>query len=119
VQKVLIASDVDPVEIVLWLPALCHKMDVPYVIVKGKALLGRLTQQRSTSCACVVNIRPQDKDPFEKLIQSARKRFNDRHEEIRKQWGGRQLGLKAKQKAQAKLRKMSKNAKSAQKPEKK
>merc|ERR1712018_1037026 len=41
-QLVVIAHDVDPIEIVLYLPALCRKMDVPYCIVKGKARLGQL-----------------------------------------------------------------------------
>lgn len=31
---VIIAHDVDPIELVVWLPALCKRMDVPYVIVK-------------------------------------------------------------------------------------
>ena len=33
-QLVVIAHDVDPIELVVWLPALCKKMGVPYVIVK-------------------------------------------------------------------------------------
>ena len=33
-QLVVIAHDVDPIEIVIWLPALCKKMGVPYCIVK-------------------------------------------------------------------------------------
>ncbi|KAG2191279.1 hypothetical protein INT46_002418, partial [Mucor plumbeus] len=33
-QLVLIADDVDPIELVLWLPALCRKMGIPYAIVK-------------------------------------------------------------------------------------
>ena len=33
-QLVVIAHDVDPIEMVIWLPALCKKMGVPYVIVK-------------------------------------------------------------------------------------
>jgi len=39
-QLVVIAHDVDPIELVVWLPALCRKMEVPYCIVKGKARLG-------------------------------------------------------------------------------
>jgi large subunit ribosomal protein L7Ae len=31
---VVIAHDVDPIELVVWLPALCTKMGVPYCIVK-------------------------------------------------------------------------------------
>lgn len=33
-QMVVIAHDVDPLELVCWLPALCRKMGVPYAIVK-------------------------------------------------------------------------------------
>jgi large subunit ribosomal protein L7Ae len=33
-QLVLIAHDVDPIELVVWLPALCKKMGVPYCIIK-------------------------------------------------------------------------------------
>jgi large subunit ribosomal protein L7Ae len=39
-QLVVIAHDVDPIELVVWLPALCRKMEVPYAIVKGKSRLG-------------------------------------------------------------------------------
>ncbi|XP_024178223.1 60S ribosomal protein L7a-like [Rosa chinensis] len=39
-QLVVIAHDVDPIELVVWLPALCKKMEIPYCIVKGKARLG-------------------------------------------------------------------------------
>merc|ERR1712054_141739 len=39
-QLVVIAHDVDPIELVIWLPALCKKQGVPYCIVKGKARLG-------------------------------------------------------------------------------
>ena len=37
-QLVAIAHDVDPIELVVWLPALCKKMGVPYVIVKVGAM---------------------------------------------------------------------------------
>merc|ERR1712078_893311 len=38
-KLVVIAHDVDPLEMVIWLPALCRKKDVPYCIIKGKARL--------------------------------------------------------------------------------
>jgi ribosomal protein L7Ae-like RNA K-turn-binding protein len=43
---VLIAHDVDPIELVVFLPALCKKMGVPYAIIKGKARLGTLVHQK-------------------------------------------------------------------------
>lgn len=36
----MIAHDVNPIELVVWLPALCRKMGVPYCIIKGKVRLG-------------------------------------------------------------------------------
>merc|ERR1719189_3355581 len=43
-KLVIIAHDVDPLELVVWMPALCRKMDVPYCIIKGKGRLGQLVQ---------------------------------------------------------------------------
>jgi ribosomal protein L7Ae-like RNA K-turn-binding protein len=48
-QLVLIANDVDPIELVVFLPALCRKMGVPYAIVKGKARLGTVVHQKVCS----------------------------------------------------------------------
>lgn len=39
----VIAHDVDPIELVVWLPTLCRIMEVPYCIVKGKSRLGAVT----------------------------------------------------------------------------
>ena len=36
-ELVIIANDVHPIEMVVWLPALCKKMGVPYCIVKDKS----------------------------------------------------------------------------------
>jgi len=47
-QFVVIANDVDPIELVLWLPALCRKMDVPYCIVSGKARLGTVVHKKTS-----------------------------------------------------------------------
>ncbi len=43
---VLIANDVDPIELVIFLPALCRKMGVPYAIMKGKARLGVVVHKK-------------------------------------------------------------------------
>lgn len=40
-QLVVVAHDVDPIELVLWLPALCKKQGIPYCIVKVCVLLLR------------------------------------------------------------------------------
>jgi len=48
-QCVVIAHDVDPIELVIWLPALCKKMGVPYCIVKGKARLGTVVHKKTAT----------------------------------------------------------------------
>lgn len=35
-KMVAIACDVDPIELVVWLPQLCRKMGVPFCIVKSR-----------------------------------------------------------------------------------
>ena len=42
-QLVVIAHDVDPIELVIWLSTQCRKMGIPYCIVKGKARLGQVS----------------------------------------------------------------------------
>jgi len=55
-QLVCIAHDVDPIEIVVYLPALCRKMEVPYCIVKGKARVGQLVgRKQCTSVALLIS----------------------------------------------------------------
>merc|ERR1711977_272822 len=46
-QLVVIAHDVDPVEIVVWLPSLCKARGVPYCIVKSKARLGAVVGKKT------------------------------------------------------------------------
>jgi len=41
-KLVIIAHDVDPIELMIFLPALCRKKGIPYCFVKGKARLGKL-----------------------------------------------------------------------------
>ncbi|MRB67564.1 hypothetical protein GH825_29775, partial [Bacillus thuringiensis] len=55
-QLVVIAHDVDPLEIVLFLPALCRKMGVPYCIVKGKARLGRVVRRKTATCLALSQV---------------------------------------------------------------
>lgn len=93
-QLVIIAHDVDPVEIVLFLPALCRKMNIPYCIVKGKSRLGRVVRRKTVSCLALANVNPEDRPNLAKLTESVRNNFNDR-EEIRRHWGGNVLSLKS------------------------
>merc|ERR1712168_3760 len=94
-QLVVIAHDIDPIEIVLFLPALCRKMGVPYCIVKGKARLGTLVHMKHTSCVAIDKVEQADRNSLNKLVDTVKTNFNDRADEIKKHWGGAQLGSKS------------------------
>mmetsp|Transcript_31588 Transcript_31588/g.46851 ORF Transcript_31588/g.46851 Transcript_31588/m.46851 type:complete len:267 (-) Transcript_31588:116-916(-) len=102
-QLVLIACDVDPLELVLWMPTLCRKMDVPFMIVKDKARLGALVHMKTAACVALCGVDGSDKSQLELLKGIAMEKFNDNAEMIRK-WGGGLMGLKT----QAKLDKRAK-----------
>ncbi|KAJ7708641.1 50S ribosomal protein L30e-like protein [Mycena rosella] len=60
---VVITHDVDPIEFVVFLPALCRKMGVPYVIVKGKAHLGTVVHKKTTAVLVLQDVKSED-TPF-------------------------------------------------------
>ncbi|XP_064396188.1 large ribosomal subunit protein eL8-like [Halichondria panicea] len=102
---VVISHDVDPIEIVVFLPALCRKMDIPYCIVKGKARLGKLVHKKTATAVCLAGVRNEDKGTFGQLADAIRTNYNERFDEIRKTWGGGIMGIKARN-AKAKVEKL-------------
>merc|ERR1712225_72814 len=92
---VLIAHDVDPLEIVIWLPALCRKMGVPYAIVKGKARLGKVVGKKTATALALTTVNKDDRAEFSKLVETIKTNFLDRYDELRRQWGGGRMGLKS------------------------
>jgi large subunit ribosomal protein L7Ae len=100
-RLVVIAHDVDPLELVVWLPALCRKMDVPYVIVKGKARLGHFVYKKTCAALCVTDIKKEHASQLDQLISVARSTFNENSDILRK-WGGGVMGHKAQQTARLK-----------------
>jgi len=97
-QLVCIAHDVDPVELVVWLPALCRKMNVPYCIVKGRARLGAVVHQKQAAVCCITSVKNEDKHELTKIVESVKANFNDRYEESRRHWGGGIKGIKSQHK---------------------
>ncbi|CAF2149718.1 unnamed protein product [Brassica napus] len=109
-QLVVIAHDVDPIELVVWLPALCRKMEVPYCIVKGKSRLGAIVHQKTAACLCLTTVKNEDKMEFSKILEAIKANFNDKYEEYRKKWGGGIMGSKSQAKTKAKERVLAKEA---------
>jgi large subunit ribosomal protein L7Ae len=94
-QLVLIAHDVDPIELVVWLPSLCRKMGIPYAIVKSKSRLGALVHKKTAACVAVTEVRPENKPELAAVVQAIKANFNDKAEDIRKHWGGGIMGAKS------------------------
>ena len=92
---VVIAHDVDPVETIVWMPALCRQMDVPYCIVKGKARLGKVVHMKTATCLALTDIKQEDKPAFAKLVKSIKANFNDKYDEEMRKWGGGIMGVKS------------------------
>lgn len=109
-QLVVIAHDVDPIELVVWLPALCRKMNIPYAIVKGKARLGSIVHQKTATALCLTSVKNEDKMEFSKIVEAVKANFNDKFDEYRRQWGGGIMGTKSQAKTKAKEKLMAKEA---------
>jgi len=92
---VVIGHDVDPIELVVFLPALCRKMGVPYVIVKGKARLGTVVHKKTAAVVALQEVKSEDQRELATLITAAKANFTDKYEEQRRVWGGGIRGNKS------------------------
>ena len=110
-KLVVIAHDVDPIELVVFLPALCRKMDVPYCFVKGKARLGKLVHLKNTSCVAITDVKPEDEKELSNLREVMKKQYNDNVDLVRN-WGGAVMGIKS-------VHRMAKHAKAVEEEKKK
>lgn len=109
-QLVVIAHDVEPIELVVWLPALCRKMEIPYCIVKGKSRLGTVVHQKTSAVLCLTTVKNEDKLEFSKVLEAIKANFNDKFDEVRRKWGGGIMGSKSQAKTRAKERLIAKEA---------
>jgi len=92
-KLVVIANDVDPLELVMWMPTLCIKMDVPFCIVKSKARLGRVVNMKTCTCLCLVQVKPASAGEFDKLLEVIRPEWLEAGPY--REWGGGILSRKA------------------------
>merc|ERR1719263_2264327 len=100
-KLVVIAHDVDPIEIIVWLPSLCKARGIPYCIVKSKARLGAVVGKKTATCLAITDVKPENKADLQNLITMAQANFNDVYDEHMRKWGdaqpsGRQLATQAK-----------------------
>jgi len=113
-KLVVIAHDVDPIELVVWLPTLCRKLEVPYVIVKGKARLGRLVHKKTAAVLAVTDVKKEDQPKLAELVQLAKDGYNN-NADMRKSWGGGKLGTKSAAHVRRKQRAVAKEEAARQK----
>merc|ERR1711943_41127 len=106
---VVIAHDVDPIELVVWLPALCRKMDVPYCIVKGKARLGQVVYKKTATALAFTAVKSEDQGAFAKIVDNVKSNFNDR-EDVNRRWGGGIMGAKSQERTRQKEKAVAREA---------
>eukprot|EP01126_Amoeba_proteus_P057614 TRINITY_DN7342_c0_g1_i12.p2 TRINITY_DN7342_c0_g1~~TRINITY_DN7342_c0_g1_i12.p2 ORF type:complete len:114 (-),score=14.34 TRINITY_DN7342_c0_g1_i12:118-459(-) len=93
-KLVIIAHDVDPLELVLWLPTLCRKKDVPYLIIKGKSRLGRVVHRKTATVLALTSVSVKDQAALATFVTKARDNFNSRYPTAMKTSGGQVMGIK-------------------------
>jgi len=92
-KLVVMAHDVDPVEILVFLPALCRKKGIPFCFIKSKARLGKLCHAKTATCVALTDVRKEDLADFNTLTSTFKAQFND-NTDLRRHWGGGVMGIK-------------------------
>ncbi len=92
-KLVVIAHDVDPIELVVHLPALCRKKGVPFCFVRGKANLGKLVHLKTATCVALTDVRREDFVDLEQLGTQFKSQYND-NVKLNRKWGGGVMGVK-------------------------
>ncbi|KAH0521569.1 60S ribosomal protein L7a [Microtus ochrogaster] len=79
-QMVVIAHDIDPIELVVFLTALCRKIGVCYCIIKGKASLRRLVHRKTCTKIAFTQVNSEGKGALAKVVETIRTNYNDRYD---------------------------------------
>merc|ERR1712036_64517 len=90
-KLVVIAHDVDPIEVIVWLPSLCKSRGVPYCIVKSKSRLGAVVGKKTATCLAITDVKPENRNDLQSLITLAEANFNNVYEDHMRKWGDAQL----------------------------
>jgi len=92
-KLVVMAHDVDPIELLIFLPALCRKKEIPFCFVKGKARLGKLCHTKTATCVALTDVQKEDLNDFNRLKTAFLVNFNE-NASLRRTWGGGVMGIK-------------------------
>ncbi|VCX37392.1 unnamed protein product, partial [Gulo gulo] len=87
-QQVVIAHNVNPIKLLVFLPALCREMGLPYCIIRGKVKPGLLVDRKNCTTVTFTQVNSEDKGALAKLVEAIRTNYNDRFNEICCHWGG-------------------------------
>lgn len=101
---VVIADDVDPIELVVFVPAPCRKMGIPYVIVKSSSRLGAVVHLKRTAIAVIQDVRSEDERELADLVSAAKANYLDKYDEARRHWGGGIRGNKSVEKLRKRVK---------------
>jgi len=99
-KLVVIAHDVDPIELVLWLPQLCRNKNIPFVIVKDKARLGRAVHQSFASCVAFTQVKKEDNNDLENVCKIGRSEYLE-NDHLKNTYGNPIMGIKARHRVEA------------------
>lgn len=86
---VLIAADVAPITLVIALPTLCKKFQIPYAIVPSKEVLGSLANLKSSAVIGIEGVKAEHKADFEDVIRISDAMFSSQYEKHMTTIGGR------------------------------
>jgi len=92
-KLVIMAHDVDPIETMVHLPALCRRKNVPYAFLRGKAVLGKLVHMKTATCVAVTDVNKEDLQDLDQLSANFREQYNNNDKQNRR-WGGGIMGIK-------------------------
>ncbi|XP_077301492.1 uncharacterized protein LOC143922111 [Arctopsyche grandis] len=86
---VVVAADVAPITLVVAIPTLCKKFNIPYAIVPSKEVLGSLVNLKSSAVVGLEGVRAEHQGDFEDVIRIADAMFSSQYEMHMTTIGGR------------------------------
>lgn len=87
-RLVVMAADVTPITVIVWLPTLCKKMGISYAIVKKQETLGKLVGLKRTAALGLENSRDSDRAEFDEILRISDAMFLEQYQEHMKRTGG-------------------------------